>query len=53
MSELDRPSDRRLLTKLVPTFANKWCHMVNVMDPHGRILGSLDWTISVHDTKYS
>jgi hypothetical protein len=35
-----RPSDRRLLTKLMPTsFADRGCHMVSVMDPYGRILG--------------
>jgi CBS-domain-containing membrane protein len=43
VSELYRPSDRRLLAKLVPAFADKGCHVVSVMDPHGRILGFLDW----------
>jgi CBS-domain-containing membrane protein len=38
-SELYRPSDRRLLEKLVPTFADKGCHAVSVMDPYGRIVG--------------
>jgi hypothetical protein len=28
--------------KLVPTFANRGCHMVSVTDPSGRILGFLD-----------
>jgi hypothetical protein len=37
-----RPSDRRLSTKLVPTFTDIECHMVNVADPYGRNLGFLD-----------
>jgi CBS-domain-containing membrane protein len=41
-SELYRPSDRSLSEKLVPTFADRGCHVVRVTDPHGRILGSLD-----------
>jgi hypothetical protein len=38
-SELYRPSDRRLL---VPTFADRGCHMVSLTDLYGRILGFLD-----------
>jgi CBS-domain-containing membrane protein len=45
-SELYRPSDRRLVAKLVPTFADRACHVVSVTDPHGRILGFLDGSIS-------
>jgi hypothetical protein len=41
-SELYRPSDRRLFSKLVPTFADRGCHVVNVTDLYGRILGFLD-----------
>jgi hypothetical protein len=41
-SELYRPSDRSLLAKLVPAFADRGCHVVSVADPHGRILGFLD-----------
>jgi hypothetical protein len=41
-SELDRPSDRRLSAKLVPTFADRGCHVVNVTDLYGRILGFLE-----------
>jgi hypothetical protein len=41
-SELYRPSDHRLSTKLVPTFAKRRCHMVSVTDAYGRILGFLD-----------
>jgi hypothetical protein len=41
-SELYRPSDRRFSAKWLPTFADKGCHVVNVMDPYGRILGFLD-----------
>jgi hypothetical protein len=37
-----RPSDRRLSAKLVPTFADRGCHVVSVTDPYGRILGFLD-----------
>jgi hypothetical protein len=32
-SELYRPSDRRLSTKLLPTFADKGCHVDPVPDP--------------------
>jgi CBS-domain-containing membrane protein len=35
-------TDRRLSTKLVPTFAERGCHVVSVTDPYGRILGFLD-----------
>jgi hypothetical protein len=41
-SELYRPSDRRLSTKLVPTFADRGCRVVNATAPYGRILGFLD-----------
>jgi hypothetical protein len=41
-SELYRPSDRRLLAKLVPTFADTECRMVSATDSHGRILRFLD-----------
>jgi hypothetical protein len=41
-SELYRPSDRRLSAKLVPTFADRVCHVVSVTDPYGRNLGFLD-----------
>jgi hypothetical protein len=41
-SELYRPNDRRLLAKLVPTFADRRCHVVSVTDPYGLILGFLD-----------
>jgi hypothetical protein len=41
-SELYRPSDRRLSTKLVPTFADRGCHVVSVTDSYDRILGFLD-----------
>jgi hypothetical protein len=36
------PSDRRLLANLVPTFADRGCHVVSMTDPYGRILGFLD-----------
>jgi hypothetical protein len=38
----DRASDRRVSVKLVPTFADRGCHVVSAMDPHGRILGFPD-----------
>jgi hypothetical protein len=41
-SELHRPSDRRLSAKLLPTFADKGCHVVSVTDLYDRILGFLD-----------
>jgi hypothetical protein len=41
-SELYRSSDRRLSAKLVPTFAERGCHVVSVADPSGHILGFLD-----------
>jgi hypothetical protein len=41
-SELYRPSDHRLLAKLVSAFADKGCHVVSMTDPHGRILDFLD-----------
>jgi hypothetical protein len=39
VSELYRPSDRRMSAKLVPTFVDNRCHVVSVADPYGRILG--------------
>jgi hypothetical protein len=39
---LYRPSDRHLSAKLVSTFADRGCHVVNMTDPYGRILGFLD-----------
>jgi hypothetical protein len=41
-SELYRSSDRSLSAKLVPTSADRGCHVVSVTDPYGRILGLLD-----------
>jgi hypothetical protein len=35
-------TDGRLSAKLVPTSADKGCHVVSVTDPNGRILGLLD-----------
>jgi hypothetical protein len=32
-SELYRPSDRRLSAKIVPTFADRGCHVVSMTDP--------------------
>jgi hypothetical protein len=37
-SELYRPSVRRLSVMLVPTFAERGCHVVNVTDPYGHNL---------------
>jgi hypothetical protein len=34
-SELYRPSGRRLLAKLVSTFADRECHVVSATDPRG------------------
>jgi hypothetical protein len=41
-TELYRTSDRRLSAKLLPTFADRGCHVVIVTDPYGLILGFLD-----------
>jgi hypothetical protein len=46
-SELHRPSDRRFSAKLVPTFADRGCHVVSVTDPYGRILEFLDRMIII------
>jgi hypothetical protein len=46
VSELYRLSDRRLSTKLVPTFADRGCHVVSVTDPYDRILRFLDQSVS-------
>jgi hypothetical protein len=51
-SELYRPSDRRLSAKLVPTFADRGCHVVSVTDPHGCILGFLDRVKSPYDISF-
>jgi hypothetical protein len=40
-SKVDRPRDRCLSAKLLPTFADTWCHMVSVTNPYGRNLGFL------------
>jgi hypothetical protein len=41
-SELYRPSDRRLSTKLVPIFVDRGCRVVSASDPYGLFLGFLD-----------
>jgi hypothetical protein len=41
LANYTEPSDRRLSAKLVPSFADRRCHVVSVTDPHGRILASL------------
>jgi hypothetical protein len=41
-SASERPSDRRLSTKLVPTFADRGCRVVSATDPYGRVVGFLD-----------
>jgi hypothetical protein len=41
-SELHLQSDLRLSAKLVPTFADRGCHVFSAMDPYGRILDFLD-----------
>jgi hypothetical protein len=40
--ELNQPSDRRLLAKLVPTFADRGCQVVSTTDPYGLILAFLN-----------
>jgi hypothetical protein len=41
-SEPYRPNDHRLSAELVPTFADRGCHVVSATDPCGRNLGFLD-----------
>jgi hypothetical protein len=41
-SKLYPSSGRRLSAKLVPTFADRGCHVVSATEPYGRILGFLD-----------
>jgi CBS-domain-containing membrane protein len=36
------PTERPPLVGVVPTSADRGCHMVSVTDPYGRILGFLD-----------
>jgi hypothetical protein len=40
--ELYHLSDRLFSVKLVPTFANRGCHVVSVTDPYGCTIGFLD-----------
>jgi hypothetical protein len=47
-SELSRLSDRRMSAKLVPTSADRECHVLSVTDPYGRILEFLDRTCCVN-----
>jgi hypothetical protein len=42
VSELYWPSDHRLSAKLLPTFADRGCHVVSMTDPYGCILSFLD-----------
>jgi hypothetical protein len=42
MSEIYRPSDRRLSTTLVPTFADRGCRVISATGPYCCILGFLD-----------
>jgi hypothetical protein len=48
-SELNRPSDR-LSAKLVPTYADRGCHVISMTDPYGRIFGFLDRNESFYET---
>jgi hypothetical protein len=41
-SKLYRQSDRRVSGKLVPTLADRGCHVISVTDPYGCILDFLD-----------
>jgi hypothetical protein len=52
-SELCLPSDRRLSTKLVPTFADRWCHVVTVTESYGRNLDCSRWNEWQEKPKYS
>jgi hypothetical protein len=46
--ELYRQNDRRLSAKLVPTSADRGCHVVSGTDLYDRILGYLDQTCCVN-----
>jgi hypothetical protein len=37
-------TDCRLWAKLLRTSVSSECHVLSVTDPHGRILGFLDWS---------
>jgi hypothetical protein len=39
---LYRPSDSRMSANLVPTFADRGCHVVSATDPYGRYFCFLD-----------
>jgi hypothetical protein len=52
-SELCRPSDHRLSAKSVPTFVDRGCHVVRVMDPYGRNLSFLDRKLQNSVKKYA
>nr|CAD7417008.1 unnamed protein product [Timema poppensis] len=43
-SKLKRLSARRMLSKIVPTFADIWCHAVSTMNPPAVKLSFLDWS---------
>jgi hypothetical protein len=42
-SKLYRLRDCLLSAKLMPTFVDRGCCVVSATDPHGRILGFIDW----------
>jgi CBS-domain-containing membrane protein len=49
LNSMVRVRERTILTErpplvgeVLPTFADRGCHVVSVMDPYGRILGFLD-----------
>jgi hypothetical protein len=42
VSELYRPSDRRLSAELMPAFPDRRCRLVSATVPQGRIPGFLD-----------
>jgi hypothetical protein len=46
-------SHSRLSAKLVPTFADRGCHVVSMTDPHRRNLGFLDFFFKVDPQLYS
>jgi hypothetical protein len=50
---LYQPSDCRLSAKLVPTFADRRCHVVSVTDPCGCILSFIDRRIHIEVSEIS
>jgi hypothetical protein len=51
-SEPYKPRGRRLSVKLVPTFADRKCHVFSITDLYGRILGFQDQNCT-HEARWT